>query len=170
MKPIVIFGLFIMIMVFAQLAHAQTVDDIVTKYTAAIGGSNTAAAINSIFTLGITERNGNEITIKTTRVQGKLFHNKVDFGMGTVTTIVTPEKGWRNNPANGFAMEEMTAGQLKGQLSNMECISPLFNYAVKGHKAELVGKDATTGTECWKIKLTTVNGKEINFWVDARFF
>lgn len=170
LKNILILCIFVSLLVIAQFSQAQTVDDIVEKYTRAIGGKEKASAVVSVATKGITERNGNEIVIQTTRVQGKLFRNEINFGMGTMVTIVTPEKGWRSNPRNGGAMEEMNADQLKNQQSNLECISPLFDYAAKGHKAELIGKDSANGTACFKIKLTTKEGKEINFWIDAGTF
>ena len=44
---------------------------------------------------------------------------------------------------------------------------PLVDYAAKGHKAELIGKDTIGGKECFKIKLTTKEGRELNFYIDS---
>ena len=105
MRNLIIFGLFIIALVMVQFAQAQTVDEVINKYTDALGGKEKIAAIKSVVMNGITERNGNEITSNTVKVQGKLYRNELNFGMGSITTVVTAEKGWRSNPRNGGAFE-----------------------------------------------------------------
>ena len=168
MKNLIIFGLFIIALVMVQFAQAQTADEVITKYTDALGGKEKCAAIKSVSMDGITERNGNEITSKTTKVQGKLYRNELNFGMGSITTVVTAEKGWRSNPRNGGAFEAMSEEALKGMEAQLDCVNPMVDYAAKGHKAELVSKDTVDGVICNKIKLTTKGGKEIFYWIDAK--
>ena len=93
MKNIFILGLMVLFLVMAQYSRAQSVDDVIGKYLTALGGKEKIDAIKSIFTIGITERNGNEITTQITKVQDKLFRSETNFGMGTATSIITPEKG-----------------------------------------------------------------------------
>ena len=38
MKNLIIFGFFILALVFAQFAQAQTVDDVINKHISALGG------------------------------------------------------------------------------------------------------------------------------------
>jgi hypothetical protein len=52
--------------------------------------------------------------------------------------------------------------------TEMDCTSPLFNYAAKGHKAELIGKEDVEGTECYKIKLTLKSGGDATYFIDAK--
>ena len=158
-------------LVFAQFAQGQTVDDVLDKYMAAMGGKDKLIGMTSLFTQGVSVMsNGTEITNTTRKVQDKLFRNDIDFGMGTIVTIVTPEKGWRSNPRNGGAFEPMSADALQGSLYQMDCAGPLVNYAAKGHKAELIGKETIEGNECYKIKLTTKAGKEIMYWIDSKTY
>ena len=169
MKNLIIFGFFVLLLVFVQFAHAQTVDDVLDKYMTAMGGKDKLLGVNSLFTQGVSVMgNGTEITNTTYKVQDKLFRNDIDFGMGTMVTIVTPDKGWRSNPRNGGAFEPMTAEGLQASLYQMDCAGPLVNYAAKGHKAELMGKETIEGAECYKIKLTTKAGKEIMYWIDSK--
>ena len=166
-----IFGLLVVALVFAQFAQAQTVDEVLDKYMAAMGGKDKLLAMTSLFTQGVSVMsNGTEITNTTRRVQDKLFRNDIDFGMGTSVTIVTAEKGWRSNPRNGGAFEPMSAEALQASLYQMDCAGPLVNYAAKGHKAELMGKETIDGAECYKIKLTTKAGKEIMYWIDCKTY
>jgi len=171
MKNLIVFGLFVLAMVFVQFAQAQTVDDVLDKYMASMGGKDKLLSMNTLFTQGVSVMaNGTEITNVTHKVQDKLFRNDLDFGMGTVVIIVTPEKGWRSNPTNGGAFEPMSAEALQGNLYQMDCAGPLVNYAAKGHKAELMGKETIDGNECYKIKLTTKQGKEIMYWIDSKTY
>lgn len=170
MKNLMIFGLFVIALVFVQFAQAQTVDEVIDKYIAALGGKDKLATLISVHLDGVSVVNGNEITNATTKVQDKLFRNDLNFGMGTSVTIITPEKGWRSNPRNGGAFEPMTDEVLKASLYQMDCAGPLVNYAAKGHRVELIGKDTADGIECYKIKLTTKGGKEINYWLDSKTY
>jgi hypothetical protein len=54
-----------------------------------------------------------------------------------------------------------------GLQTELDIAGPLVDYVAKGHKAELIGKDTIKGAPCYKIKLTTKTGKEINYWIDA---
>ncbi len=170
MRNLLIFGLFVILLVFVQFAQAQTVDEIINKYIDALGGKEKLVALNSVYMEGVSVMNGNEITNKTTKVQDKLFRNEINFGMGSITTIVTPDKGWRSNPRNGGAFEAMSDDALKDAQYQMDCAGPMVNYAAKGHKAELIGKEAIDGMDCFKIKLTTKAGKEINYWIDSKTY
>lgn len=170
MKNLLIFGLFVIGLIMVQFAQAQTLDEVIDKYTDAMGGKDKLIALTSVHTEGVTVMNGNEITNITTKVHDKLFHNEINFGMGSMTTIVTPEKGWRSNPRNGGAFEPMAEEALKAAQYQMDCSGPMFNYAAKGNKAELAGKETVDGIECYKIKLTTKGGKEINYWINSKTY
>ena len=44
---------------------------------------------------------------------------------------------------------------------------PLYDYAAKGSKAELVGKENLNGAAGYKLNLTSASGVEINFFIDG---
>jgi len=48
MKNLIIFGFFILVLVFAQFAQAQTVDDVINKHIAALGGKENLIKIQII--------------------------------------------------------------------------------------------------------------------------
>jgi hypothetical protein len=167
-KLVIIFAAVQLIGGFVNL-QAQTVDDVINKYIDALGGKEKLQGIKSLYQEGITVMgNGNELTIKTWKVQDKLMRREVDFGMGSQTTIVTDKEGWRSNPRNGGAFEAIPAEQVQNQQSELNCVSPLVNYAAKGSTAELVGKEAVNGVECYKIKLTPKTGGAITYFIDSK--
>ncbi len=44
---------------------------------------------------------------------------------------------------------------------------PLADYAGKGHRAELLGKEVQDGHDCYKIKLSTNAGGTVIFWINT---
>jgi hypothetical protein len=167
-KLVIIFAAVQLICGFANL-QAQTVDDVINKYVEALGGKERLQGVKSIYQEGVTVMgNGNELTIKTWKVQDKLMRREMDFGMGSQTTIVTDKEGWRSNPRNGGAFEAIPEDMVKSQQPDLNCVSPLVDYAAKGSTAELLGKEAVNGVECYKIKLTPKTGSPITYFIDGK--
>jgi len=160
--------LFLGLILFVNLLQAQTVDDVIAKYVEAMGGKAKLASIQSLHLTGIsTAPNGNEITTEIWKVNNKLYRRVVNFGMGSSTTLITDKAGWQTNFRSNGAFETMNEQQRNNQLYELDCAGPLVDYAAKGHKAELVGKETLDGKDCYKIKLTTKEGRELNFFIDA---
>src|SRR5580692_13013224 len=59
--------------------HAQTADDIVNKYTAAIGGKDAITGVKSLILESSVSVMGNDMTSTTTIVVGKGYKNESDF-------------------------------------------------------------------------------------------
>lgn len=167
----VTFALFTLLTLGGLKVSAQTAEDIINKHIEAMGGLDKLKSINSIHMQGVAVmQNGTEITTNIYKVQGKLFRRDVDFGMGSFSTIVTDKEGWMSNPRNGGAFEAMPAEMVKNQQSELDCAGPLVDFAAKGHKAELIGKESVEGTDCYKIKLTLASGRDINYFIDSKNF
>jgi len=153
------------------IAAAQTADDIINKYVEVMGGLEKLKSIKSLYMEGVAVmQNGNEITTHIYKVQDKLYRREVEFGMGSMTSIVTDKEGWFSNPRNGGAFEALPAEAVTNQQSELDCAGPLVEYASKGHKAELMGKEDVEGTDCYKIKLTLKSGRDVNYFIDSKTF
>jgi len=168
MKNIVVFVVFILCLVVVQFANGQSVDDVIDKYITALGGKDKLASIKSVYFEGTRQMAGNEVDVKITKVDGKL--NRVDFSMGGNDgyTIVTPDKGWTYIPMMSDKVNEMPAARLKSQQDQLDIVGPLVNYAAKGYKATLEGKDTINDHEAWKIQLTNDAGKNFTFYIDTK--
>ena len=167
----VTFFLFALLTLGGFRVSAQTAEDIINKHIEAMGGLEKLKSITSLHMQSVmVMQNGTEITINTYKDQGKLFRRDVDFGMGTSSTIVTDKEGWMSNPRNGGAFEAMPAEMLKNQQSELDCADPLVDFAAKGNKAELIGKETVDGIDCYKIKLTLASGRDINYFIDSKTF
>lgn len=148
---------------------SQTVDEVINKHIEAMGGAEKLKSLKSSYMEGVAVmQNGNEIISKIYKVQGKLVRREIEFGMGSVTMIVTDKEGWSSNPRSGGAFEPLPKEAVDAQQLELDLEGPLVDYAAKGHKVELLGKDTAGGKDAYKIKLTPKTGKEIVYFIDAK--
>jgi hypothetical protein len=61
----------------------------------------------------------------------------------------------------------LTADQVKTGQGQLQIGGPLVNYAAKGYKVELIGKD-TAGGGAYKIKMTGLPGLEATYFINAK--
>ena len=168
MKNIVLLVVFVLGIVFMQFVQAQTADDIINKYVEARGGKEKLAGIKSLYMEGSRQMMGSEVPVKVTVVQGKLFRTDFEFGGNSGYSIVTPTQGWTYVPMRSQNVDPIAADILKTMQSQLDIAGPLVNYAAKGSKAELQGKENVDGKDAYKIKLTTADGKESTYFIDAK--
>jgi hypothetical protein len=169
MKNLIPLGLLVMFLVAVQFSSAQTVDDVIAKYVDARGGKAKLLAVQTLYMEGIRQMMGTDHLVKVSKVQNKL--SRIDFEMGTQNgfTVVTPTEAWFYIPFRSPNPFPLPADAVAGMQTDLDIAGPLVDYAVKGHKAELMGKDtAYGGDSCYKIKLTTNNGKIIFYWIDTK--
>jgi hypothetical protein len=153
------------------VAKAQTADEIVNKHIAAIGGKEKISSIKSVYIEADMEVMGNNAPSVTYIVNGKGFRNDVEFNGQKITRVVTDKGGWALNPMMGqTAAEAMPADQAKAEAGQIFVGGPLFDYAAKGTKVELVGKEDVNGVSAHKLKVTTKEGTESTYYIDPTTF
>jgi hypothetical protein len=167
MKNLIIFGLFILVLVCAQFAQAQTVDEVVNKHIAALGGKENLNKIQNVVMEGSLSIQGTEIALTITQVNNKLNRQDITaMGMHGFDMMGNTE-GWQYMPFQGMQKPEpKTPDEVKKSQSDLDIAGPLVDYAAKGHKVELLGKEDVDGTECYKLKVTLAGGKELTYFID----
>jgi hypothetical protein len=168
MKIITLFVLFILALVFAQFANAQSVDEVINQYILARGGKDKINSVKTIYLEGTRQMMGNEVEVKVTKVDGKLNRVDFEFGGNSGYTIVTPDKGWTYIPMRSDKPEEMPAAQLKTAQSQLDIAGSLVDYASKGYTAALKGKETINGKEAYHIDLTSSGGKIFSYYIDTQ--
>lgn len=164
-------ALLLAVLVSAITVNAQTADEIINKYMEAMGGKAKLLSIKSIYMEGTSVmQNGTEISQRSWKVDGKLFRQEINSAMFNFAMVVTDKEGWRQNPRAGGAFEPMTAEQVANMQTQMDCAGAFVDYAAKGHKVELIGKEDVEGTAAYKIKITYKSGNEANFFFDANTY
>ena len=114
MKNIVLFVVFILALVFAQFANAQSVDEVINQYIIARGGKEKLNSVESVYSEGTRKMtDGSEVPVKVTQVNGKL--NRADFSVGGNPGyfIITPDKGWFYFPMRSDKPVEIPAARIK---------------------------------------------------------
>jgi hypothetical protein len=151
--------------------QAQSVDEVINKYIDAMGGREKLNSIKTLYMEGVAVmQNGSEINTKIWRADKQLVRSETSFGMGSMTSIITKDAGWFSNPRNGGKFEPMPAERLKTAQSELDIAGPYLDYAAKGEKAEMLGKEDVNGVSCFKVKLTMPDGREQTDYFDANTF
>jgi len=152
----------------AIAVKAQTANEIVDKYVAALGGKEKIAGIKTIYTESSVQIMGNEAPSTTTLVNGKGFKNEMDFNGSKIVQCYTKDGGWTINPFQGqTAAEPLPAEMVKRGKAQLDIGGPLFNYAAKGNKVELVGKeDVNNVKNAYKLKVTTADSLVMMMYID----
>lgn len=147
--------------------QAQSVDEIVGKHLDALGGKTVLNSIKSVYLESTVEIMGNEAPSTTYILNGKGYKNELDFNGAKIVQCVTDKGGWAINPMGGATTAQaLPADQLKSYQIQLNVGGPLMDYASKGFKAELIGKDSAA----YKIKLTTPDGIDIVYYIDMKTY
>ena len=145
-----------------QFSAAKTVDDVIEKYIRARGGRNKLDAVKSIYMEGMKETISGNVQVKITKEQEKLSRTEIDHNV----VVITAEAAWTYFPQISPIPNRVPVENLQDIQTEMDIAGPLVDYAAKGHRAELLGKEQVEGNTCYKIKLTTQAGNVIFFWID----
>jgi outer membrane lipoprotein-sorting protein len=144
--------------------RAQTADDIVSKYIDAIGGKDKLSQVKSVYMENTTQAMGNEGPSTVSIISGVGFKLVSDFNGQSVIMVVTDKGGWQVNPYAGAATPTaMPDDMIKQSKGRLDAFGPLYNYAAKGNKVELQGKDGNA----YKLKVTSADSIETTVFIDA---
>lgn len=156
MKPVKILMAALAAMACLSFVHAQTADEIIAKYFENTGGKAKWEAIQGTKTTAKMTMQGMELPLTIIQLkdgrqstsltfQGMTFYDGVFDGTtlwGTNQMTMKPEKS-----------DAETTENFKASLG-LDFPDPFLNYASKGYKVELMGKETIDGAETFKIKLT----------------
>ena len=148
----------------AASAPAPTADEIVQKHLAAIGGKEAISQVKSISMESTAQIMGSDAPGTTVVVDGVGYKSETEFNGTKIVNCVNAKGGWMVNPMAGAAdPTPMPDDQYRLGKEQIFIGGPLFDYATKGNKVELVSKDDKT----YKLKVTTKDNVEFIYVIDA---
>ena len=171
MKKLKLGLLALIVVVSVQTMQAQTVDDVVNKYVAALGGKDKITSLKTIRMEGTMNTNGTDVNVTVTR--SNMVGQRIDISVMGMDgyKIFTPTAGWNYMPFAGqTAPEAMKDDEVKAGASGLDLTGGLYNYKEKGNQLELLGKDKVDSADCYKIKATLKSGKVITYFIDAKTY
>ena len=168
MKTLMKLSVFVLVAVLACTnLHAQTADEIVNKYVAAVGGKTAIENIKTLYIESDVDVMGNNAPSTTWIVNGKGFKSELDFNGSKIVQCVNEKGGWTINPMMGSSTAQpLPDEQLKVMKGRIDVGGPLYDYAAKGGKIELLGQDSVD----YKVKLTTADGIPVTFFVNKKTY
>ena len=150
---------------------AQTADEVIDKYIDAIGGKAKWLSFNSLKVEGQIEGQGISIPFTMQVINNKAFRMDMEFQGTKIIKIVTPQAGWSMNALQGqSALQPISQEDLKTEVDDLDIQVQLIDYAQKGHKVEMLGKDEADGNEYFKVKLTTKAGNDKVYFIDTKTY
>jgi len=144
-------------------AKAQTADDIIGKYTDAIGGKDKLAQIKSVYTEATVNVMGTDNPATTTLLVGKGYRSEAEVNGSKIIQVYTDKGGWAVNPfAGGTDPAPMPDDQYQAGKDDIWVGGALLNYKAAGYTAELLPKDGNN----YPIKITA--GKRVTtYFIDG---
>ncbi|MFN8355180.1 MAG: outer membrane lipoprotein-sorting protein [Spirosomataceae bacterium] len=154
-------------------AFAQTVDEIVDKHIAALGGLDKIKSVSTVVTEQALSIQGMEIPVKSIIVVGKSLRTESSVMGNTMLTVIDGTTGWMVRPAmmgGTGEPEDMPADQIKQQAGQLDPFGALVGYKEKGNNIELVGKEKLDKADVYHLKITTKSGNVVDEYIDATTF
>jgi hypothetical protein len=154
--------LFFLLSLVTTSGYSQNADEVIQKYTNAIGG---LAAINAIKTMkmtGTVTAQGYDLPITLQIINGKAVRSDIDAAGQMIINAYKDGKGWKINPFTGATTAtDMTSEELSDFKTQSMLASNLMDYKARGHKVEYLGGEDVDGVKTHKIKLTTKDDNKV---------
>lgn len=166
MKLVKRFALLLVVILSAVAVQAQTADDIIAKYIAAIGGKEKLSGINAVRMESTMQIMGSDAPSTTVLVNGKGIRNETEFNGQKMVQVFTDKSGWMINPMmGGTDPQALTEEQYKA-VKDQIYVVPLLDLAARGAKAELQGQEKVGAVNAYKVKVTNQDGSATTYYFD----
>ena len=149
-----------------------TVDEILAKNIEAKGGKEKLEALKSLrFSGKMALGGGMEAPFTMTKARPHQMRLEFTIQGMTGTQAYDGTTGWTVMPFMGKKDPEVMSEEMIKQVKDeADFDGPLVDYAAKGNKVDLVGKEDVEGTPAWKLKVTSKEGNETFIFLDADSF
>jgi outer membrane lipoprotein-sorting protein len=150
-----------------NISFAQSVDEIIAKYTTAVGGLDKIKSAKTEKTVLTLETGGMTINQTIYRKRPGMIREETFLQGKTSLQIYNGTEGWVVNPFTGReTVEAMPEDDLKEMKIQSDMDGELIDYAKKGYKVSFEGEEDVDGAMAYKLKLITDKNDVILFFID----
>jgi len=158
------------LMLFALVGlQAQTIDQVLEKHYKATG-QDKMAAIKTYYVKAKMSMMGMDMPMTIQMKKPDKFRIDMEVMGQKIEQAFDGEAGWMRNPMMGGGITDLKGAELKQAMQQADLEGELYNYAKKGHSAELIGKVNADGKEAYRIKFTNADGSVKDYYIDANTY
>jgi outer membrane lipoprotein-sorting protein len=150
----------------ASPSGAQTADEIIAKHLKAKGGVEKWKSISSVKMTGKLSAQGKELPTTVYTKRPNLLRQDITTPAGNVVQAFDGTTPWMIPPGADTA-REITGPQADAARNGADFDGPLMDYAAKGHKVELVGKEKAGAAEVYHLRLIKKDGGVEHYFMDV---
>lgn len=171
MKTKIIYLIVLLSLIFTVRVYSQTIDEVLSKYTEAIGGRSSWDSVKTLKFSGYSTLMGMDIPFTQYVKRPGLWMIEIQVQGTKIIQAYDGTDGWMINPMMGSKKAEKTDGSLtKSFRANSLIGGKLMNINEMGYTVELEGKEDLEGKEVYKLKLTDKDGDVSKYYIDASSF
>ena len=127
---------------------AQTADEIVNKYVAAMGGAEKLSSLKTVKMEGNLSTQGIDVALTLTKKHMAGMRMDMEIMGSSNYQMANTTKGWVFMPVmQQTEPQEMEAEQVKSIQSQFDIQGALYNYKEKGYTVEYVGTEKLDGKD-----------------------
>jgi photosystem II stability/assembly factor-like uncharacterized protein len=151
---------------------AQSVDEIIAKYIATIGGTEPLHSVKTVRRTGKAMAGGGfEIVMRQENKRPNSVRQEMSMMGLTGVIAYDGQHGWKIEPWSGKKdAEPLGEEELKAILEDADLDGPLVNYQQKGNRVEFLGRETVEGTDALKLKVTLKNGDVRIYYMDTDYY
>jgi hypothetical protein len=168
MKNKILLTGFLLAILFSVNSYSQSIDDVLSKYTDAIGGRSNWDAVKSLKFTGYMNIMNMDIPYTQYVKRPGLWLLEIQVQGMKIVQAYDGKSGWMINPMMGSKKPEKTEDEMtKTYKANSLIGGKLLNIKEMGYTAELIGTENVDGKEVYNIKLTDKDGEFTNYYIET---
>lgn len=156
-------------LLLAATANAQTAEEIVGLNVAARGGLQRWRTVQTLRYVGRMDvGRGMQVPFRLELKRPRKMRLEFEFQGKTVVQAYDGRAGYKLTPYMGSEQPEaLSPEELKVAASQAELDGPLLDYAAKGHRLELLGREPVEGKDAFRLAVTLDGGAVRQLLLDA---
>lgn len=148
---------------------AETVDELVARNVAARGGAQAWRAVSSLRLTGRMDvGQGMLVPYVLEQKRPRRMRLEIVFEGQTAVQCTDGERGWKLTPFRGRGeVEPLSDEELREAAGPADLDGLLFDYALKGTRVELLGRETVQGRDAFKLQVELSGGAVRRVYLDA---